>query len=476
MEEVDYSHNALTACYRCHSQKLRCARDARQTSCKRCIRAQIVCVVRPSRRTQKAKWGSSSQTVPELLPGSPLPALRFQASADFNMNRHEDQMASPDLNTSLMVDARRASNIAWTPYCPGSAQTSEAASDSCSTSLGASHIHDPTLSLFRDMMADKGCYDYLATACQTLPTPSTCDTVDSLLASGFYTNEAPQTPVDKSCQESNSKEYPGSTTMCDSFDSMEHTHGLEETSEQPSAESLDCRLVALNAMLHNHQTVIFDCLHAFRAGIPFPASATHETTNCLPVNETIRLALQLLSILRESLIIRHSSVDTNLSGDPAHSKTGLLFSNGLSSSFIFLSSYTCLAAIFNRILGCLQTVLEQDGSELHSGFGQTENYGCLSLSRLLPPLKFGSLSLGPTASRLQALFVTDAFQMLLHDLSETIPHTLEDELNREGNSNMNGFGAMQDMVGAVSRVISSEQTAVSNLTYQIRRILMKRPD
>ncbi|KAM3464254.1 hypothetical protein NHJ6243_002561 [Beauveria neobassiana] len=47
------SANRYTACYRCHSQKLRCTRAVGQDACLRCARAGAYCVMRPSKRQQK---------------------------------------------------------------------------------------------------------------------------------------------------------------------------------------------------------------------------------------------------------------------------------------------------------------------------------------------------------------------------------------------------------------------------------------
>jgi len=82
MEGDDYGR--LPACYRCHSQKLRCIRPRDEMDCRRCTRAGIDCVARPSIRTRhsrnaKALQETLSVSTPPHLRGSsavlPLPSV-----------------------------------------------------------------------------------------------------------------------------------------------------------------------------------------------------------------------------------------------------------------------------------------------------------------------------------------------------------------------------------------------------------------
>jgi hypothetical protein len=55
MMDVESENTPRSACYRCHSQKLRCVQARGQNDCVRCSRVGAVCVTRPSKRVRQGK-------------------------------------------------------------------------------------------------------------------------------------------------------------------------------------------------------------------------------------------------------------------------------------------------------------------------------------------------------------------------------------------------------------------------------------
>lgn len=90
---TDFSHvtpgRTRSACNRCHSQKLRCVRNAGQASCDRCLRLKTSCrfAARASRAIRKApgsrdepeKHAPFSISTPVSIPGTNCDAITADA-------------------------------------------------------------------------------------------------------------------------------------------------------------------------------------------------------------------------------------------------------------------------------------------------------------------------------------------------------------------------------------------------------------
>ncbi|EJP66435.1 uncharacterized protein BBA_04375 [Beauveria bassiana ARSEF 2860] len=95
------SANRYTACYRCHSQKLRCTRAVGQDACLRCARAGAYCVMRPSKRQQQKR--PSLDPEQSCIAGHDLQAP-ISNSGNFAQPLKQGSEAS-GVHTSARVDA-----------------------------------------------------------------------------------------------------------------------------------------------------------------------------------------------------------------------------------------------------------------------------------------------------------------------------------------------------------------------------------
>jgi len=149
--------------------------------------------------------------------------------------------------------------------------------------------------------------------------------------------------------------------------------------------------------LVNQQGTTVESIHALRtlsASSSSPSEKSPEREeeeegkreqghDCLNLEETLRIALQLLCILRQSGPVH----------DPA-------------TALLLLSCYSRLGAIFRDVFNCLQPILDQSGTSPWL------------LSRLFPHVQLGSVWLGDGgSSRLQAEMVLDASERFFADIS-----------------------------------------------------------
>ncbi|ETS73437.1 hypothetical protein PFICI_15042 [Pestalotiopsis fici W106-1] len=87
------------ACIRCHAHKVRCTRPANKKRCKRCYRANVECIPRPSKRARDARDSPFDTEI--STPGldeDPSPAAVAKLPEDASSSSY-----TPD-NTALHLD------------------------------------------------------------------------------------------------------------------------------------------------------------------------------------------------------------------------------------------------------------------------------------------------------------------------------------------------------------------------------------
>ncbi|KAL2137995.1 hypothetical protein VTI28DRAFT_7683 [Corynascus sepedonium] len=324
MEDDSDSHTRWPACHRYHSSKLRCRRAPRQKACNRCIRANVVSSTKPRTTTSDPNTHALNVKLP-LPPPKPL--------------------NSPGLDPVLQA----MNDAPWTPLLNDSGLS-----------------HSPM-----DGLAYSDNFHIASEMAFGLP-----NTPDHLFADDRALNQI-QLDLTRDGEEELLNQWP-----------------IRGTSR------LDARLhelSRLNMALVNQQGTTVESIHALRtlsASSSSPSEKSPEREeeeegkreqghDCLNLEETLRIALQLLCILRQSGPVH----------DPA-------------TALLLLSCYSRLGAIFRDVFNCLQPILDQSGTSPWL------------LSRLFPHVQLGSVWLGDGgSSRLQAEMVLDASERFFADIS-----------------------------------------------------------
>ncbi len=244
---------------------------------------------------------------------------------------------------------------------------------------------------------------------------------------------------------------------------MDFTSDREERLPGSSNRRLDARvheLAQLNILLVNQQEAAVESIHALRASSASGSSSHLEESpegeeeagrhrrehDSLNLEETLRIALQLLGILRQS--------------GPAHDPA---------TALLLLSCYSRLAAIFRDVFSCLQPILDQSSTSPRL------------LSRLFPRVQLGSLWLGDGggSGRLQAEMALDASERVFSDISTKMESFIDkgeeptmpgerSDITPQPSSSRSTIG---DVLDEGIRVAREERSAVSELVGRLRRAL-----
>ncbi|KAK3897491.1 hypothetical protein C8A05DRAFT_47918 [Staphylotrichum tortipilum] len=401
MDDDSDSHTRWPACHRCHSSKLRCRRAPGQRACNRCIRTQLECSPRPSRRGpgQQRTLGSSNVVSSVELPATTL-----------------------DLNT-------RAVRLKAPPPPP-------------------KPLDSPSLAPMLQAMNDAA-WPPLLSDLGLSPSP-----VDPRHYHDFF-HLTPEMAFDTS----NTLGHSPTQNQPQNQNRMDLISDREERL-QGSARRLDAwvhELAQLNILLVNQQEAAAESVHALRASSASCSSSPLEESpegeeedwrhgrehDSLNLEETLRIALQLLSILRQS--------------GPAHDPA---------TALLLLSCYSRLAAIFCDVFSCLQPILDKSSTSPRL------------LSRLFPRVQLGSLWLGDSGSgRLQAEMALDASERVFSDISTKMesfidkgeePTTPGERTDKTPQSRRSTIG---DVLDEGIRVAREERSAVSELVGKLRRAL-----
>lgn len=217
---------------------------------------------------------------------------------------------------------------------------------------------------------------------------------------------------------------------------------------QRRTSGLDARvheLARLNILLVNQQEATAESIHALRtspeAQAPALAYGGGRQSDYLNLEETLRIALQLLSMLRQSA--------------PAHDPA---------TALLLLSCYSRLAAIFRNVFDCLQRILDDQGSS------STISQGLLS--RLFPRVQLGSVCLGDGSERLQAEMVLDASEHVFTDISVKVELVFTEKEPafsgaQEAESPWPSFGMLEEGI----RIVPAEREVVAGLVAKLRSAL-----
>lgn len=395
MDDDSDGQTRWPACHRCHSSKLRCRRAPNQRACNRCIRAQAECSPRPSRRGQQVAITTANlnnAVYPTQGTGSTMPAMDLSMGGTTSSTTPPDNIKALDsssLGTLDTLDSRMLQAMDSWPR------------------LSGSDISSPINPL--------------------------------LYQDFFHLTEVPTAlggkPQLGGLQNASASEAEGSQasqmdrTMNDSEQAFGH--------RQSRTTGLDARvheLARLNILLVNQQEATAESIHALRAS-PEAQAYGGRQSDYLNLEETLRIALQLLSILRQSA--------------PAHDPA---------TALLFLSCYSRLAAIFRNVFECLQRILDE-GSTISQR----------PLSRLFPRVQLGSVCLGDGSERLQAEMVLDASEHVFTDISMRIELILTEKDptssgGQEAESQWPTFGMLDEGI----RIVPAERSVVTGLVDKLR--------
>jgi len=408
MDDDSDTRTRWPACHRCHSSKLRCRRAPGQRACNRCLRSQLECSPRPSRRGRAHQRTASTSNADS----SELRAITLDLDACAASMEAQPPMPNP-LDPSSLDPMLQAMNDAAWPHL----------------------LSDPRLS------------------------PS-C--ISPLSCSDFF-HLAPDMALG----------LPGARRRSLVQDQARNQIGLISDGEERllhqgpagSTRRLDARvheLARLNILLVSQQEAAVESIHALGASSASPSSPHSppegsleaveggeedgghgQGRDCLNLEGTLGIALQLLSILRQS----------GPAQDPA-------------TALLLLSCCSRLAAIFRDVLDCLQAVLDKSGTSPRL------------LSRLFPRVQLGSLWLGDGGSgRLQAEMVLDASERVLANISTRMESFIDkgDDPTTPGERSDGTPESRRSTISSVLdegiRVAREERSAVFELVGKLRRAL-----
>lgn len=196
------------------------------------------------------------------------------------------------------------------------------------------------------------------------------------------------------------------------------------------------------------------------------SSPGHSQTSCLLIDETLRLAQQLLKLLQRfqsDAPVSSSSASPDIFSGATHHNS----QPNMSSSLLILSSYTRLTAIASRIFESIQFILESDCSSSmvsspHGSLSPTSN-GLLSEMQMTP--------------RLRATLIIDAMELMLRDISGLVGLNLGTgtETGTTGARNANIPAAICEILCSQIASLEAEQTVIFKQIQDVRRRIMHSP-
>lgn len=464
------------ACIRCHSLKLRCIRVLRDAGCKRCRQAEAECIVRPSKRVKKTAEASASS----------------EAGLSYQQVSNPYKATSPgDLPPN---DEPRGLPVAHMDYAEQRGP-SQPALLSFQNPMSESTFHQPSSQFGGAGSLRSQHHDYLAN-----PPPShllsSFDEPDlsAFMASLLEANiDTPLLPVDESTS-AMSVVFEGDETSSAQSPPLAGSTFVQRP-DPVAANEWARQLVALNSSLCSHHESAWDYVRFFSAqSSPISAGTTTTSTltrplslskdssppsppTCLPIDETLRLAQQLLSLLSQSSSGGGDRAPAlSLAGGEASSDASQ--QRDLSSTFLILSSYTRLMSTSNHILESIRLALDADVLPMTLA----SSCGAFSLADLLGLQFTGEKQ---TGSRLHAVLIIDSMELVLRDIAGYLglsPTRLGDLDNgtlraREGVqfSGKGAAGHFSGLLGSISPSLEAEQAELFEKIKGIRQRVVESP-
>lgn len=464
-----------SACVRCHSLKLRCIRGVEKADCKRCLRAQAECIVRPSKRVKKTSGTTSSQT--GIGPGgSPSHHERGGSHESETRRLSSITMDSPEFGSFHPFSLEDKILQAQAQAHPDGSRVGHSSLEP---------LQGQNMDFDFNMMGDLG-HEFLGSGNpQSATSLSYSDVPDLNAFIASLPRASPSTFLSGKATGVKTGDH-----LMNEFGPTIHQPLMTSTGRAPDQTAANIwarQLGALNVSLCSHQEIVLEYVQSLssvstsnsRGTGSSPSSLSSQASLLhLPIDETFRLAQQLLGLLRDAESRRSPPVPKTRSSSSLSIDTNARATqfppgqHDLSSNLLILSSYTRLTAISTHVFESLRMVLEQSSTDCSPLIFTT-------LSGMLPPLNLGPLSETQIAPRLQAALVIDAIELVLRDISRIIGLNMgarpeAGAIGANGGANVLP-GVVGDMFGSTFRTLEAEQIAIFERIGEIRRMIMESP-
>jgi hypothetical protein len=445
MNEEHGSQFSLSACHRCHASKLRCIRDNGKQRCKRCIKAKVECISRPSKRNQNSRNLRS----PSIF--SPLSETSSTPMAPPAPTSFPTTSGSTDGPQSGTLDVVESS------LCTAFLGMSDAFDSEerlhCASYSKADELQTPELIDFSHN------FEILFPGSRVSENHTSEEDTQSPTHVELYTpiNDYGNKFYDFLLDQDHSQLTTAANLSCLAMQPrlVEHTNDKANT----CTEDWTYELATLNSVLLGHQKAMSSLISTSNLAFQSTPLTNKDQGRHLPVDETLRIGLRLSSLLH--------NLHSVGSEPPSQSSV----SNDQATIALIVSCYTRLTSVFQELCGCLQPIFERCVSKTtpqETCPSQESDPFSASLS-LLPPVKLGSLFLGAGEPRLQATVVLDACERVLKDIAAYIEMVLDSE------SKGKGYKALESTAGEVTRalagLVKSEQAVVSERARKLRDIM-----